>query len=142
MESVTSNVNASILDLLQDLETRFNQTEHIVTIEVGVALGLISSFAISVVLWASSRIAARTTDGPLDFVKTKIKDDRIVLTPSMDMQADEAENGNAVGKDSTAPPSVANTEGAYRSDSESDDEGAKDRLSKTAQRRSRSSAGV
>lgn len=119
-----SNVS---LQLVRAVEERFAQTESNATVEVGVAIGVFMSVCILAALYAASRRRAPAiseADAP---------------APSGACAVEESPKG--ADAESGADGAVG-TEGCYRSDSDSDDEGRGVKICKEAQRRSRASHGV
>ena len=136
MAYVSSEVTNATLLLVRSIEERFNQTEKNAIIEVGIAIGVFASIWLIVCIILLGRCYRRRNGddvAPGTCCNAGSKDVVIDSTESVIEEGIENESG---------APSVANTEGAYRSDSDSDDEGQGAKLSKEAQKRSRSTVGV
>ena len=108
----------ALLQIVQSIETKFNQTENDAIIEIGVTSGFCVAILILMLIFLRT-VCLRIAFPSKDVCDIKMTDQRV-----------ERET------------ECASTEGAYRSDSESDDEGQGEKLSKEAQKRSRSSSGV
>lgn len=120
------------LELVNMIETRFSQNEQNATIEVGVVLGIFSSILILLFMCACNRCRHTRRQVEMPCGTTKEKND-------IELSVESAVDGSGGEIESSTP---ASTEGFYRSDSDSDDEGASMKISKEAQKRSRSSNGV
>jgi hypothetical protein len=128
--------------LVKDLEDRFHQSEKSATIEVGIAIGVVISLCILSCMCFSAK-ACRVCKGS-DVVAPACcgaKEMRVDLEDAEDDEEDRDGGGGSMG-DMDGAPSVANTEGAYRSDTDSDDEGHGTTLSKEAQKRARANGSV
>ena len=136
MSYVSSEVTNATLRLVRSIEERLNQTEKNAIIEVGIAIGVFASIWVIACVILMGRCYRRRNDGnvaPGACCNAGSKDVVVDSTESVVKEKVESENG---------VPYAANTEGAYRSDSDSDDEGQSAKLSKEAQKRSRSTGGV
>ena len=115
-------------------------------VEGGVAIGVIVSVCIMLCLCCSAKvcIAAKQGDSP---VVACCKPSASDITLEEGHDHDDNEEG---GYDASHPggngmenaPSVVGTEGAYRSGSDSDDEGEGAKVSREAQRRARCASGT
>ena len=146
MESLGDSVTNATLKLVRDLEVYFEQSEKTATVEVGVAIGALVSVCIMLCLCCSAKvcIAAKRGDSPV-VACCKPSSSEITLEEGRDNDDDEDEEyggtqAEAGGTESA--PSALGTEGAYRSDSDSDDEGEGAKVSREAQRRSRCASGM
>lgn len=134
------------MKLVRDLEAYFEQSEKAATVEVGVAIGVLVSVCIMVCLCCSAKvcIAAKRGDSP---VVACCKPSSSEITLEDGRNDDEEEDDECGGTQPEAggkenAPSALGTEGAYRSDSDSDDEGESVKVSREAQRRSRCASGM
>lgn len=125
MAYASSEVTNATLLLVRSIEARFNQTEKNAIVEIGIMIGACASICLIACVMLIGRYCCLQNGGR----KGAVMDS----TDSVIEEGVDNEGGD---------PSVANTEGAYRSDSDSDDEGQSVKLSKEAQKRSRSTAGV
>ena len=132
MEAFSTHITNASLLLVKAIEQRFSQTEKNATIEIGVVLGMLLSACILVLMYALNRCR-------------KYKKDIEESGPTSDVSLESAAEG-CESKDEedceNAPSATAQSTGAYRSDSDSDDEGQGARVNKEAQKRARKSNGV
>lgn len=137
-EKVDSLMNKGSMGFVEFIKENFHTTEKNAIVLVGVCIGVFLS------LWLlACVVVAGNVCGSLS--KVNLGSPRACCDSVKAVEAQEAApaaEGGEAGDDDPEAPSVANTEGAYRSDSDSDDEGQGARLSKQAQKRARSMAGV
>lgn len=130
--------NQFTMDLVDDVKQKSGQTDNTATVVVGVGIGMLISAAIVCVFWFMSRccplVACRmrgaTSSGPVSRV---VNDVELDADPEYDQQW---------ASQSPTSATVHNTEGAYRSDSETSDDGEGMKATKEAQRRSRKNGSV
>lgn len=146
MGSIGDSVTNATLKLVRDLGVYFEQSEKTATVEVGVAIGVLVSVCIMLCLCCSAKvcIAAKRGDSPV-VACCKPSSSEITLEDGRDNNEDEDEEyrdpqADAGGAENA--PSTLGTEGAYRSDSDSDDEGEGAKVSREAQRRSLCASGM
>jgi len=142
MQVASDAVTNATMRLVKDLEDRFDQSEKSATVEVGVTIGVVISLCILSCMCFSAK-ACRLCKGS-DVAAPAccgVKETRIDLEGAEEDEEDCGEDNSGVG-DIHGAPSVVNTEGAYRSDTDSDDEGQGATLSKEAQKRARANGSV
>lgn len=139
-EKVDTFMGQSSMKLVAFIQGNFHTTEKNAIVLVGICIGVFLSLCLLGCVVVASNVC-----GSLDKIHVGSPraccDSGVNKDSSAQEAASTAEGGEAGDEDLEAP-SVANTEGAYRSDSDSDDEGQGARLSKQAQKRARSMAGV
>ncbi len=126
--------NQFTMDLVDDLKKKSGQTDNTATVVVGIGIGMLVSAAIVCLFWCIARccslLARRIRDAPRTVTVSRVGNDI-----ELDGETDE-------GRGASPIPTVHNTEGAYRSDSEESDEGEGVKAAKLAQRRSRKNGTV
>ena len=144
MQVSSDAVTNATMRLVKDLEDRFHQSEKSATIEVGITIGVVISLCILSCVCFSAK-ACRVCKGS-DVAAPACcgaKEMRVDLEDAEDDEKDRDKgDGSTSMSDMNGAPSVANTEGAYRSDTDSDDEGQGATLSKEAQKRARANGYV
>lgn len=134
------------LKLVQDFGDYFQQPEKVVIVEVGMALGVVMSVCIVLCLYccsASVCVGTERRDSPMvACCKPSARD----LTPGGGLGHDGEEESDGVSLPGTTGPenelSALDTEGAYRSDSESDDGGEGKKVALAAQKLARRTPGI
>jgi len=128
--------NQFTMDLVDDLKQKSGQTDNTATVVVGVGIGMLVSAAIVCAFWCISRccplIARRMRGGPRSGTVSRVVND-------VELDADPEYDPQCASPTSAT---VHNTEGAYRSDSETSDDGEGVKATKEAQRRSRKNGSV
>lgn len=120
--------NASLL-LVNAVEDQFSQSENNAAIEIGVCIGMVLSACILLFIYGFKRCRRQ---------KKLIKESGPASDVSIESNADRCENKDDEDcEDCEKAPYAVRTEGAYRSDSDSDDDGQGARVNKEAQKRSR-----
>lgn len=123
------------LKLVRLIEEKFNQTEKTATITLGVLVGIVASTCL-ISCMITSRHLYKTQNNRV----TGSADTCCVTNEHCEVFEQPVSVSLAEGDGETANvSSAAGTEGAYRSDSDSDDEGQGAKLCEEAQRRSRMS---
>ena len=122
MESPGGSVTNATLTLVREMEAYFEQSENMATAEIGVAIGVVVSLGIMLGLCCSANVLISAKQGGSPVVAC--------CKP----------RPGAVGTENAS--SALGTEGAYRSDSDSDDEGEGAKVALEAQMRSRCASGV
>lgn len=133
------------LKLIQDFGDYFQQSEKAVIVEVGMALGVVMSVCIVLCLYCSASVYVDTErrDSPMmACCKPRARD----LTPGGGLGHDGEEESDGVSLPGATGPenalSTLDTEGAYRSDSESDDGGEGKKVALAAQKLARRASGI
>jgi hypothetical protein len=133
METFGNDLTNFTLVIVKNIEQRFRQSEKTATVEMGVAIGAVASVIIILCIFCSAKVChcrqGIGTVGPM-CCKPLVSDVALEVAHYADENAaadDACENAH--------PP--AGTEGAYRSESDSDDEGEGVRVAREAQKRSR-----
>ena len=134
MAYVSSEITNATLLLVRSIEERFSQTEKNAIIEVGIVIGACASVCLIACVILIGRYCCLQNGGDAPCLQNGGSKDAVMDSTDSVVEEGVDNEGGA--------PSVANTEGAYRSDSDSDDEGQSVKLSKEAQKRSRSTVGV
>jgi len=139
MQMVSEAVTNATLRLVKGWEERFNQSENGATAEIGIIIGAICSICILFILTTcfSSKALGVCNCSPMTTAAGSGANDAMLTfggANDYEDQQDERVEGHA---NVNASRSGRNTEGAYRSETESDDEGEGVNLSKKAQRRAR-----
>lgn len=132
MDAFGNDVTNFTLAVVKDMEVQFRQSETAATIEVGVAIGAVASVIIILCIFGSTRACLQKRRGGLGpfCCKPLVSGAILEHTPSDD--EDAAAHGAAEG---AAPQEEA--QGAYRSESDSEDEGESVRVAREAQKRAR-----
>jgi len=137
-------VTNATLDLVRDIEVYFEQSENTATAAVGVAIGAVVSVCIMLCLCCSTKmcISAKRGKSPVVACCKRGSSDTALEYGHDNDDDDEGYGSQAEAGGKENAPSALGTEGAYRSDSDSDyeDEGVK--ASREAQRHSRCASGV
>lgn len=113
------NATMKIIDKLKNM----GQSESEATIEVGVTIGV----AVSLLIFAAASVCLVRTKAPV---------------PSANEALDDAQTGDAVQEEASEADIERGTEGAYRSDTESEDEDQNKKIAKQAQKRARNTSGM
>jgi hypothetical protein len=143
MESVGVSVTNATLGLVRDMEVYFEQSEKTATVEVGVAIGVIVSVCIMLCLCCSAKVCMAANKGDSHVVACCKPSARDIALESGHDDEEEGYNTSSPGGGGVEnAPSAVGTEGAYRSDSDSDDEGEGAKVSREAQRRARCASGI
>lgn len=133
MEAFEHEVTNITLTVVKNIEQRFRQSEKTATVEVGVAIGAVASIVIMLCIFCSARACrcrrGAGTVGPMCCNPP-------VSEVTIDAPHSEDEDAAADGSCERASP-PAGTKGAYRSESDSDDEGEGVRVAREAQKRAR-----
>lgn len=129
-------VTNATLKLVGDMQTYFEVSEQTATMAIGVSIGVAVSCVILLCMCCSSKVIY-VTGQKLAFGRgccaaTAMES----ATPAL--HTNSAENDTTSAPGPTGTESVFGTEGAYRSDSESDDEGEGAKAAAVAQKRARS----
>ena len=130
MEWIGDAVTNATLHLVLQVESRYEQSEQIATVAVGVAVGVVVSALLMACLCLCSRARA--------FYKRRANMKEVCCS-------DEPQSPAYSGSPAATPVpehTSLDTEGAYRSDSDADDEGQGRRIDRAAQRLSRGEGSV
>ena len=138
MESVAISLTNATMVLVKDMEVYFEQSENTATVEVGVLIGVFSSVLIVLCLCSATVC--------LDEMKRSV-----CCKPSVevaqedgqdnDMGGEREHDGEDDGEDGGGGDAVG-TEGAYRSNSESEGDEENVNVSRQAQKRARRTSGI
>lgn len=133
METFGNEVTNFTLTVVKNIEQRFKQSERTATVEVGVAIGAVASIVIMLCIFCSARVCrGRRGAGAVSPMCCKPPASDVTIDAPHSDDEDAAVEG---GCEHASPP--AGTEGAYRSESDSDDEGESVRVAREAQKRAR-----
>tara|TARA_B100001057_G_scaffold487662_1_gene570736 strand:+ start:1833 stop:2258 length:426 start_codon:yes stop_codon:yes gene_type:complete len=133
MEAFGNEVTNFTFTVVKNIEQRFKQSEKTATVEVGVAVGAVASIMIMLCIFCSARACrCRRGAGTVGPMCCKPPVSKVTI----DVPHSEDEDAAADGGCKRASQS-AGTEGAYRSESDSDDEGESVRVAREAQKRAR-----
>jgi len=143
MDSIGSSVTNATLEIIRDIEVYLEQSESTVTVEVGVAIGVVLSMCIMACVCCSAKVCIAAEIGDCAVV-TCCKSDVNVVTLKDGCDDDDDDSGEPQSEKVVTENahSALGTEGAYRSDSDSNDEGEGDKVSREAQKRSRRASGM
>lgn len=120
------SVTNATLRLVRGIETKYEQSEQMATIAVGITVGVVISVCIMACLCVSAKVCSSMRR------RTSMKEVCCTEEEPVSPQYD-TDGGVPAAQDCHS----LDTEGAYRSDSDADDEGHGQRLAKDAQRRAR-----
>lgn len=117
------------MPLVKTLADTLSQSEKNATVEIGVVIGMATSALVLSLIYVAKLCIVRINKPSNAPMKSDVSTES--QTEACEEKDEDCENAPATG-----------TEGAYRSDSDSDDDGQGTRVAKEAQKRARKSNGV
>lgn len=138
MEAFGYDLTNLTLVVVKRIEQRFRQSEKTATVEVGVAIGALASIVILLGILCSTRVCLTNQPSGVGGRACCAKVPR-----DLNMEGAQDDDDDVAGNErSEHEQSPARTEGAYRSESDTDDEGEGVRVAREAQKRARASGEV